>query len=333
MRILIFTGYFHPHVGGLEEYVLKLGKALIGKGHKVIVVSPNIPKSENNEIIGGVRVLRLPAFNVSSIFPFIYSSKDIDRGVFADQVDVVITNTRLFHASIIGMRFARKNNLHWIHIEHGSACYESNNTFISLASLVYDWTFGKYLLRRANSVICISSGAKRFVENHSGRSGEIIPNGIYIDNIPRAKIRERVRKIIFVGRLICGKGVQDLFVAFSHLSEKDVTLKIVGDGSYRQNLEKLAKKLRIQERVFFVGHKEKEEVYNLLAESDLFINPSYSEGLPTTILEAGAVGLPVIATDVGGTSDIINDRETGLLVEARSPKEIKKAIESSIVTI
>jgi len=104
----------------------------------------------------------------------------------------------------------------------------------------------------------------------------VIHHGIELETIPRRKKTDLTKNLIFAGRIIYGKGIQD--------------------------------------RIIFAGGKAREDVLSLLSESDIFINPSYSEGLPISILEAGAVGLPVIATDVGGTKELIFPHQTGLLI-------------------
>lgn len=117
--------------------------------------------------------------------------------------------------------------------------------------------------------------------------------------------------IIFVGRLIFAKGVQDLLAAYKDLRARaiDIHLTIVGDGPYRKELERLAG----QNGISFLGELNHAGVMKALKESDIFVNPSYSEGLPTSVMEAASVGLPIIATDVGGTNEIIVGGESGCL--------------------
>lgn len=130
-------------------------------------------------------------------------------------------------------------------------------------------------------------------------------------------------RIIYVGRLIYAKGVQDLVSVCNHLWDyHDFDLKIVGDGVYRADLEDKVR-LSYRNRITFTGALSHREVFTELRRSDIFVNPSYSEGLPTSVLEAAAVGLPVIATDVGGTREIIHDGDTGMLVAPRHPEYIR----------
>jgi glycosyltransferase involved in cell wall biosynthesis len=122
--------------------------------------------------------------------------------------------------------------------------------------------------------------------------------------------------IIFVGRVIFAKGVQDLLVSYRDLRARaiDIHLTIVGDGAYRQELERQAD----HNGVCFVGELGHAGVMKALKEADIFVNQSYSEGLPTSVMEAASVGLPIIATDVGGTREIITHDESGLLYEPGS---------------
>lgn len=115
-------------------------------------------------------------------------------------------------------------------------------------------------------------------------------------------------RIIFVGRLIEAKGVQDLVKATDGL---DCSVVIVGDGYYRPNLEAMK-----NGHCTFTGELDRAGVFCQLQASDIFVNPSYSEGLPTSVLEAASVGLAIIATDVGGTREIIEHTRTGLLYQA-----------------
>lgn len=134
--------------------------------------------------------------------------------------------------------------------------------------------------------------------------------------------------ITFVGRLIEAKGVQDLIKAFNELAYPDLELWIVGDGNYRKELENLSKG---NSKIVFYGEQSNNNVIDILNQTDIFVNPSYSEGLPTSVLEAASIGLPIIATDVGGTNEIIEHRKTGLLIKPGRVWELENAIKSMLL--
>jgi glycosyltransferase involved in cell wall biosynthesis len=130
----------------------------------------------------------------------------------------------------------------------------------------------------------------------------------------------------FIGRLVYGKGVQDLILTFPEImNESKVKLLIIGDGSYKPDLERLAKNVN-KGNILFEGQKNRQEIAEILSTTDIFVNPSYSEGLPTSVLEAGAAGLPIVATDVGGTREIIEDGKSGFLVPAGDTQALKEKV-------
>ena len=125
--------------------------------------------------------------------------------------------------------------------------------------------------------------------------------------------------ISVIGRLIQAKGVQDVIKA---TRDTEDTVLIIGDGVYRKELEKITHK-----GIIFMGTLDKEEVKEILKKTDVLIMPSYNEGLPTTILEAGAMGVEVISSDVGSVDELINDNITGLLYDAGNIQQLKMRIE------
>lgn len=125
-------------------------------------------------------------------------------------------------------------------------------------------------------------------------------------------------RVIYVGRLIEAKGVQDLIrVCNGAWNTHDFKLAIVGDGPYRLALEDMVR-LSCRQHVTFTGELPRSGVFRELRQSDIFVNPSYSEGLPTSVQEAMIVGLPIIATDVGGTREAITHGVSGLLYPPRN---------------
>ena len=129
-----------------------------------------------------------------------------------------------------------------------------------------------------------------------------------------------------VGRLAAVKDQQTLLEAFrqivSHYPE--ALLLIVGEGPMRQELEDQTRSLGLGAHVKFLGRRS--DIPELLRLLDVFVLSSVSEGLPLTVLEAMAAGVPVVATDVGGLCEVVTDRETGLLVPPRSPTHLAAAV-------
>jgi glycosyltransferase involved in cell wall biosynthesis len=104
-----------------------------------------------------------------------------------------------------------------------------------------------------------------------------------------------------------------------------LTVVIIGEGEERKNLENLIKELKLENTVFLLGRRENAAQY--LKAFDIFTLTSITEAFPYTILEAGAAGLPVVASGVGGIPEIIKSMESGILVKPRRPSEIAKALE------
>jgi Glycosyltransferase len=119
-------------------------------------------------------------------------------------------------------------------------------------------------------------------------------------------------KAITVGRLVPWKRVNRLLEALEKIPE--LGLVVVGDGPERPRLERMAQDLGVSDRVYFAGQRSKRETIGLMAACDFFVLNSTYEGLPHVVLEAMALGLPVVATAVGGTPEVVRDGKTGMLV-------------------
>ena len=141
-----------------------------------------------------------------------------------------------------------------------------------------------------------------------------------------------LRRILFVGRLVPVKGVSVLIDAFSRIADAypDATLTIVGDGAERRKLEDMSNQLGLEERVFFTGALNQHQVAVRMSEADLFVLPSFAEGLPVVLMEAMASGLPVIATNVAGTPELVENGVTGQLVDAGNVEQLAQVIACSL---
>ena len=126
----------------------------------------------------------------------------------------------------------------------------------------------------------------------------------------------KVPIIVCVARFRLGKGQETLLAALARLPTQNYRCLLVGDGPQRQSVEHLAEELNLGDRVKFMGARDHDEIAQILQLADIFVLPSLWEGMPMAIMEAMAAGLPVIATDVGGTGELVVQGETGLLVRA-----------------
>jgi glycosyltransferase involved in cell wall biosynthesis len=130
-------------------------------------------------------------------------------------------------------------------------------------------------------------------------------------------------KVVTVGRLVPWKQVDYLIKAIAECGE--VGLAIIGDGPERDRLEQLARAQNIADRIYFAGQRSKEETLSLMASCDLFVLNSTYEGFPHVVLEAMGVGLPVVATAVGGTPEIVGD-ENGVLIAPNANGLLSKTL-------
>jgi glycosyltransferase involved in cell wall biosynthesis len=152
----------------------------------------------------------------------------------------------------------------------------------------------------------------------------VIPNAVDVSAAPRARpVREKAR-IVAVGRLKAPKDFLTLVRALGVLPRGTFEAVIAGDGPDRRRLEREIHTRGIADSVRLVG--ERSDVLRLLADGDVFVLSSSSEGLPMSVLEAMAAGLPVVASRVGGVPELLEDGEDGLLVRSGEVGELAAAL-------
>ena len=144
----------------------------------------------------------------------------------------------------------------------------------------------------------------------------------------KKKFDERENLVGYIGRLSEEKGVLNFVKAIPKISKEKGEIKFLigGDGQLRDKIEKYLEGENLNDKVKLTGWVHREEFLTYLNELKLFVLPSYTEGLPHTILEAMACGTPVLATPVGAIPDVIKDGETGFIMENNSPECIAKNI-------
>ena len=321
--------HYSPVIGGLETWTQKIAEQLSDKA-EIFVVTGKVYGQPKQEIKNGVNIFRTSLFFL----------KDLS---YSSPFYIFATLPFIFFRSLLLIKKHRCNLCHCQGFLSGVLGY----LFFKLLKIPYVVTvqrqenrnFLKTLIYK-NAVCCIaaSSYIKRYFEEIKSKNIEVIPNGIDLrkfENLDRQRSREKLGikdefLIMTVGRLEKVKGIEYLIQAVNIPNSKfqipNSKLLIIGDGSERENLENLAKKLNLKERIKFLGEIPNEKIPTHLAAADCFVLPSVKEGFGIVLLEAMAAGIPIIATKVGGVPDLIEHGKTGILVESRSPQKITEAI-------
>ncbi len=156
----------------------------------------------------------------------------------------------------------------------------------------------------------------------------IIRCGVNIEQFDFQPPARKARKMVYVGRLSAEKGVPILFSSLSDLKAKnyDFHLTLLGDGQDRKFLEEQVEQMGLQDYVEFGGFVDQDTIKSTLRNSDIFILPSFAEGIPVALMEAMALGIPVIATYVGGVTELVVDGITGQVVSPSDSQGLGNAI-------
>ncbi len=314
MRIAVFATFYHPHVGGYEKNVNELVTRLVARGYIIDVITCNTNQSSLIEHHDNLTIFRVPCWSLlGGTYPVPKPSFRFFGQFWRRHYDCVSTQTRFFSLTMLGLVFAWLKHIPVIHTERGTRHSIVNNRWVNLVSQSVDHCMGFLINRYADCSVGVSDAACEFMEHIGIALSLRIPNGVDIPLECWSGNGKSSRVVCFVGRLIQAKGVQDLICVWNKIWEQfpNSSLVVVGDGAYRKKLERQACALPCIE---FVGEKTPAEVKSILLKSSVFVNPSYSEGLPTSVMEAAAIGLPIVATDVGGTYELIENGRSGWIV-------------------
>lgn len=329
LKILQVCPYFYPYLAGQEIFVLELSTQLKKSGHNVTVYTSNYSDLPVYEKIQEIDVFR---------FKMIFSplNNPICPGffnIYKNMRDFDIIHVHNEHSFVtfitylINLFFKKPMVLTC----HGQLRFD--NYWKDLFEKIYSRTVGKFIFNNIEKVAALSDSDKKYLISIGVDPGKIviIPNAInheYLDNISyNKKMQEKhdEKILLYVGVLIKRKGVEYLIRSIPDIiKDNRVSCIIVGKGNYREQLETLVDKLDLADNIVFKGSVSTEELYYYYNTADIFVLPSVSEGLPTTILEAMYFGLPVVTTDIPGIRDHFSD--SAILVPPKNEKELANAI-------
>ena len=358
MRIGIVTELFPPmFVGGGEISAYYLAKGLARKGHRVIVITPNYGGGTVTENVDGVTILRFA-------FPGVLKKQIITRFMstpygylkFANAVKAAVRkyDLEVLHAqnslsylpvlmagkpSIATLRdyssfcdcgicsLERKLERHWIlgYMKNKLKWQASRFMFYPIDYL--NLLLKQYALRRMDGVIAISR-AVAAVYKKMNLASEVIYNTIDIRYIALSR-RELRRKhtlpdgfnVLYVGKLSRGKGIRDYLEAAERV---DANFLIIGDGPLKREV---IKAVRENPRIIYLGKMPHEKTLEIYRASDAVCFPSvWGEPLGRVAIESLVLGIPCVASNVGGIPEIIDDGANGFLFEPGNPGQIAEKL-------
>jgi glycosyltransferase involved in cell wall biosynthesis len=212
--------------------------------------------------------------------------------------------------------------------------------------LKLEYKLDKFTCENATAIIVVNPYIKKYFEDMLYTSDQARSAPCIIEHIPipvditrfsfSQESREIIRKefgildhkvvIGFIGRLVAAKNIDTLIRAFSEIAENhpNAFLLIVGSGDREEDLKRLADSIGVRSKVIFTGSRS--DVNRILSALDIFVLPSYSEGLSASLLEAMASGRAIIGSDIEGNSVLIQHSESGLLFDPSKQRQLEDAL-------
>ena len=326
MRICIL-GHYPPHIGGVSSHTYLLSKQLRKRGDEVYILTYPHPDVKN---VDGIKVETAPAPNIKGFRGFFF----LITATFKLMSMVRQYDINLIHAHflippgligvIVGSIFGKKTAV----TAHGS------DLLIQVEKPLLRPII-KFVLKRADYVLVVNTSLKDKVLELGITTDKlyVTPNAVdthkfnpkNLELPPDIKLNTDKPTILFVGNLVEQKGVKYLLEA-KKLINSDAELLIVGEGPLRGAMENIVENKGIKDVVFTGARRDVEKI---MPSAQILVLPSVSEGFPITILEALSSGLPVVATRVGGVSEVL-DQKVGIIVEPSDPTSLAKAMDKII---
>lgn len=345
MKILIVTDTYYPDVNGCSYFTQRLAYYLEAQGHEVAVVAPSyslkhINKKKNNIRIFGISSLPILAYkDFRFAHPFFLQAqmrkilKDFQPDIVHLQSHFIINRTMLKVAQKQGFPIVATNHFMPENLTH----------YLPLPKKTLSWV-NKYMWRDFAKVF----NKVPFVTTPTEIAANLIRPHLFVPVIPvtcgidlekfnpkndgvylqkRYAIPKEKPILLFVGRLDAEKNIDQVICASAQtMKEADFCLVIAGKGFEAVNLQKLAKKLKIDDKVFFTGFVPDEDLPFLYKIADCFINACPFELQCIAVMEAMATGLPVIAVNAGALPHLARENENGLLFPPGDISTLKKKI-------
>lgn len=342
-KICLCCANYLPNLGGIERYVFNLAKRLTADGNSVTVLTSNVFRLPEHETLEGVEIFRMPCFNaMNGRYPLPKRNRAFRRlkkGLAGRRFDLTVINARFYLHSVFCAKLAEKQGSPCLTIDHGSSHMTVGNRFFDALGAKWEHFLTRRLKKHCRHFYGVSQAACDWLAHFGIKAEGTLYNAVDPDELKNAAetpvcdyraelgIPESAAVFAYAGRLVEEKGAAQLAEAFRIADIPDSYLLYAGDGQLRERLEAEAAS---EPRIRLLGRLDFPHVAALLKAADVFCLPTvYPEGLPTSLLEAAAVGDFIISTTYGGGKELVPDGTYGILLDGNEPAELARAIKTA----
>jgi len=333
MRIAMVGDEFYPAIGGAPAYTMGLGMALARLGVEPTLFTHAHPRQAKEEEFDGLTVKRLKGFVISRFDRAISASlaKRLHECIKFGGFDVVHGQDIYSPMALQSIYSARRRRIPSV-----LTCHSIHKT-AGIWQLIYQPLV--LMMCRANRVIVVSNATREFcrVLGVPDYKMEVIPNGVDLSKFNSAVDGSRMRARLGLGpeplvasaiRLVRRKGGHYLVAAFLKVREvlPDAKLVIAGKGPEAANLRAQIKELGIEDSTFMLGALSHGQVAELMAAANVFVLPSTVESFGIVLLEAMAIGTPIVCTQTQGALEIVTGGKDALVVPPADDNALAEAV-------
>jgi glycosyltransferase involved in cell wall biosynthesis len=330
--------HYYPSIGGVEKVIQELAERQARDGHEVHVYTSDWDKNKRikkkEEKINGVYVHRCRHIARISTFSVIFPS--LFFRLLKENFDIIHTHVFGHLHFFISSLIARIKKIPHIHTTH-CPWTDSYRTIIGRMGILISYNlFSRFGLKITDKVIAITPWEVDFIKKYGAKKEKIVilPNGmndfLFVKNKNNDfKKRNNIsgKMVLFFGRLNITKGPEK-FVEIAKLilkEREDITFVIRGPDEGMRNI--LKKMIANEKKIILLDETtDKKEINDMYHAAELYVMPSFREGLPLTLFEAMATGLPIVASPVNGVPFEVKEGENGFLVKYGNNEEFKKKI-------
>lgn len=336
MRILIITHEYPPIGGGGANACYYISKELAKLGHMVTILTASYKTELSEESADNVRIIRVTACRKckekSSFFEmltFVYSAWIKANMLVREEKFDVCQVFFGIPSGPLALYLKKRWEIPYVVRFGGGDIPGTQKRFYIIYKMLAPVI--RSIWKNADFLVANSHGLKTRAEKfEKDYPIQVICNGVDTEYFrPRqnkSRGKEETCNILFVSRLLESKGLQNIIPSIPEIAQRScckINLTVVGEGPYRKNLEKLVSNMQLEQSVSFAGHIKKESILQYYHNADIFILPSESEGMPNVVLEAMAVGLPVVMTPCEGSQELIEGNGAIVSIDEFSDKLIE----------